>query len=108
MKVTRDMIDPQLRLAATLFYLMLRPGSVTVEKVRKQAESPPLASKLIEKVLRAPKGLQTEERWIPRDDGSPMRIVVWKPLEPKQGVPGILHRHEYVDDCRKLVGLRSD
>lgn len=93
MKVTKDMIDPQLLRMGKLMDLMMRPNSLTEEKVRKQAENPPVMMTLVEKMLPAPKGLQTEERWIPRDDGSQMRIVVRKPLEPKEGVPGILHLH---------------
>ena len=93
MRVTRGMIDPQLRLAGTLMDLMMRPSSLTEEKVRKQAEKPPLIMTLVEKMIPKPKGVQTEERWILRKDGSQMRIVVRKPLEPKEGVPGILHLH---------------
>ena len=93
MKVTRNMIDPQLRLMGKVLDLMMKPNALTEEKVRQQDENPPLIMKLIEKMLPAPKGLQIEERWIPRADGSQMRIVVRKPLEPKQNVPGILHLH---------------
>ncbi|MGI9614157.1 MAG: alpha/beta hydrolase [Acidimicrobiales bacterium] len=93
MKVTKDMIDPQLRLTGKLMDLMMRPNSLTEEKVRKQAEKPPLIMKIIEKMLPAPKGIQTEERWIARSDGSMMRVLVRKPLEPKEGVPGVLHLH---------------
>lgn len=93
MKVTRDMIDPQLRLMGKLMDLIARPNSKTEEKVRKQEDNPPLFMKLIEKTLPKPKGVQTEERWIPREDGSQLRIVVIRPLEPKAGVPGILHLH---------------
>lgn len=90
MKVTRDMIDPQLRLAGAFFKLL---GSSTVEKVRKQAENPPLIMKFFDKLMPTPKGIQIDERWIPRDDGSQLRILIMKPLEPKKDVLGLLEIH---------------
>lgn len=93
MRVTRDMIDPQLRTMGKMMDLLMRPNSQTEQRVRKLAENPPLYMKLLEKMLPGPKGLQIEERHIPRDDGTQMRVLVRKPLEPREGVPGILHIH---------------
>ena len=93
MKVTKDMIDPQLRMMGKLMDLIMRPNSQTEERIRKQAENPPFFMTLIEKMLPAPKGVETEDRWIPREDGSQMRVLIRKPLEPKEGVPGMLHIH---------------
>lgn len=93
MKVTRDMVDPQLRTMGKVMDLMMRPNSQTEESVRKQALNPPFYMTLIEKMLPKPKGVQVEERFIPREDGSQLRVLIRRPLEPKQGVPGILHIH---------------
>ena len=90
MKVARDMIDPQLRLVAT--FLNLMGGNLTVEKMRKSAGKPSLMMKLMTRLFK-PKNSQIEEQWIPRDDGSKLRIMVMKPLEPKQDVPGLLCIH---------------
>ena len=84
MKVTRDMIDPQLRFMGKMMDRITGSRMSTVENVRKQAESPSLLLGLLMKMVPKPKGIQIDEQWIPRDDGSEMRIVVMKPLQPKK------------------------
>lgn len=93
MKVTNDMIDPQLRLAGRILGRMAGKRFGTVEAVRKGAEQPGLIDRLLPYLVPKPKGLQVEERWIPRPDGSDMRILIKRPLEPKTDVAGILHIH---------------
>lgn len=39
------------------------------------------------------KTIKFEEVWIPRKNGSKMRICIFKPLEPKENVPGVLWLH---------------
>lgn len=39
------------------------------------------------------KTMQFESKWISRKDGSKMRICIFKPLRPKENVPGILWLH---------------
>ena len=93
MRVTIDMIDPQLRLMGGVLEFMLGKRMRTVEGVRKTAEKPGLVMWLARNLSPKPKGYQVEERWIPRPEGPDMRILIRKPLEPKEGVPGILHIH---------------
>jgi len=93
MKVTNQMIDPQLRLAGRALGRMTRTRFGSVEVVRKKAERPGLVDKLIMRLVPKPKGIQIEERWIPRPDGTNMRILIKKPLQPKTNVAGILHIH---------------
>lgn len=93
MKVTRDMIDPQLRLAGRVLGRMTRTRFGSIDVVRQKAEHPGLVDKLIYRIVPKPKGIGVEERWIPRPDGPDMRILIKKPLQPKTGVAGILHIH---------------
>lgn len=97
MKVARDMIDPQLRLMGRLVHLMVAGGLDDVETVRRRAEKPGIKGRvldLLETVAApTPKGVSVEERWIPRPSGPDMRILIRRPVEPREGVPGILHLH---------------
>jgi|GEM_PF-247035 len=54
-----------------------------------------LLSKMPNKMGRKIKSdnLQVEEKWIPRKDGSKLRIRIFKPLEPVVNVPGFLWLH---------------
>ena len=92
MKVTKDMIDPQLRVMVPGLNMMLR-GKRTVEDVRRSSANPGLMDRLVPLLAPKPKGIHTEERSIPRPDGSPMRIIIRRPPEPRHDVPGILHIH---------------
>ena len=93
MRVTNDMIDPQLRIAGRLLGRMTQSRFSSVEVVREKAANPGLFDKLINLIVPKPKGFEVEERWIPRPDGPNMRILIRKPLHPKAGAAGILHIH---------------
>ena len=93
MKVTNDMIDPQLRMAARMLGRMTNKRFGTVERVRNGAEHPGLVDKLVMQLAPKPKGVHVEERWIPRPDGADMRILIKKPLESRPGATGVLHIH---------------
>lgn len=92
LKVSRDMIDPQLRLTGRILDLVMG-GNRSVELVRKRVESPGLWMRILERAISKPKDVQLEERWIPRADGSLLRIVVMKPLKQPKDVPGLLGIH---------------
>lgn len=93
MKVTKDMIDPQLRIMGRMTTLIMGNSMETIEGVRNRADNPSLRDKMIARLIPKPKGYQIENRRIPRPDGSQLRILIRKPLQPATGVPGILHIH---------------
>lgn len=91
MKVTRKMIDKQLRFKARLIDLSINASSET--KFLKNAQR---NQKLMNKFLAGKniKGLQSSEMWIPRKkDGSKLRIRIYKPLNSQKDVPGVLWLH---------------
>jgi acetyl esterase/lipase len=90
MKVTRNMIDRQLRFRATLLGWAMR--NFTEEGLRKKAGKPSLVQKFI-RVLMRPKNVTISERWIPREDGTKLRILVITPHTPKQYATGLLWIH---------------
>lgn len=91
MKVTRDMIDPQLRFRGTVSGALL--PARTVEYMRKTGGKKSLLEKLAMKP-RTPAGCSVEEEWIPRGDGSRMRTLVYTPIDkPAQNVTGLLCLH---------------
>jgi hypothetical protein len=68
--------------------------NLTVEEIRRRHEKPPLVMKFLMTLLAPrPKDVRVSEEWIPRPDGSKLRIVIVAPLKPKQNVPGILRIH---------------
>ena len=93
MKVTRKMIDPQLRFMGMVLDLLIRPGSFTEEKLRRRAVKPSLLNKVGGWLVPAPEGIQVEKRLIPRGDGTQLEIHIKRPLTPRENVPGILHLH---------------
>ena len=93
MRVTKDMIDPQLRLAGRVLGRMAAKRFGTVEAVRRGVENPGLLDKLLPHLIPKSKTMQTEERWIPRPDGADMRILIKRPAQPTSGVAGVLHIH---------------
>lgn len=93
MKVTNDMIDPQLRMAGRVLGRMAQKRFGTIDAVRRGAERPGLLDRMIPRLIPKPKGMQIEQRWIPRPDGADMRILIKRPLEPKPDAAGILHIH---------------
>lgn len=97
MKVTRDMIDPQLRLMGKAIDMLAAKGMRTVESVRKNAENPGLSARMLDLLgtvmTPKPKGFRIEERWIPRPEGPDMRVLIRRPLQEVENVPGILHIH---------------
>lgn len=85
MRVTKGMIDRELRFSGSLIKIV--NNNFTEKRLR-------LFNILMKKVMRYnSNSLQYKEVWIPRKDGSRMRICLYKPLEPKANVPGILWLH---------------
>lgn len=89
MKVTYRMIDKQLRFKGFLFNQLISKSSEDkyikfMHTIKKQTES-----RKGQKV----EGLQTTEEWITREDGSKLRICIYKPLHLKNDVPGVLWLH---------------
>jgi len=87
MQVTNKMVDKQLRMKGRIYSLIARSPSEA--KFRRN-------QKMTSKVFsgRKTKGLLCGEEWISRTkDSTMLRIRVYKPLIPKENVPGILWIH---------------
>lgn len=89
MKVTYRMIDKQLRFRGFLFNLFFRKSSEA--KFLKLMHT---AKKYAEKAKgRRIKGLNSTEEWITREDGSKLRLCIYRPLHKVKNVPGVLWLH---------------
>ncbi|HEY5555405.1 alpha/beta hydrolase [Acetobacterium sp.] len=91
MKVTNKMIDKQLRLTGKLMDLIIHASSET--EFLKNAQR---NQKILNKFFAGKniKELKSSEKLIPRKkDESKLRIRIYKPLNPKQDVPGVLWIH---------------
>lgn len=85
MRVDKTMIHPELGRAASAIRLML--PSFTCRKLR--------VVKALEKVMRGRcfSKLRYEQIYLPRDDGSKLRLCIYSPLSPARNVPGLLWFH---------------
>lgn len=84
MKLENSMIDKELRATGRLMRII--NGAFTENRLR-------LLGKLKVKVRVKDKTIQFIEEYIPREDGSRMRMCIYKPLESKDNVPGVLWLH---------------
>ena len=85
MHVTKAMIHPELRKAGAGIRLVFSGFSKRTFRVANF-------------VMRAMKGrckipLRYEQIFLPRDDGSLLRLCVYSPVSPREGVPGLLWLH---------------
>lgn len=90
MKVTRNMINPQLRLSAFLFGWLNK--NLSEKKLRKNAGKPSLIIKLVAALTR-PKNALVEERFLPRADGSSLRILIIRSPGQQPDATGLLWIH---------------
>lgn len=90
MKVTYAMIDKQLRLRGLIFNLFFRRSSEG--KFLKLMHS---AKKFSEKAKgrRRINGIHSSEEWITREDGSKLRVCIYRPLHKVTNAPGVLWLH---------------
>ncbi|MDF2893208.1 MAG: esterase/lipase, partial [Clostridia bacterium] len=84
MKIENKMIDKELRTTGRMIKIV--NNTFTEGKLR-------LLGKLRIKMRVKDNTIQFVEEWILREDGSKLRICIFKPLEPKENVPGILWLH---------------
>ncbi len=87
MRVPREAIDPQLRVAGTLARLVFRPSLPLWRCLR-------FASRRL--VGRHVPGLRGEQKWIPSSEGGPdVRVRVFRPASeaPAGALPGVLFLH---------------
>lgn len=91
MKVTSDMIDSELRYRGYLLDLFFSKSSE--DKFIKSMHRIKKMSDKLEGIK--VNGLKPEERWITREDGSKLRLCIYKPdnLDKNKKVPGILWSH---------------
>lgn len=85
MKVTNDMIDKELRFRGQIMKFMLRKTS------KKHFER-------MNKLMRSQKGahikgFKCEEIFIPSREGHKIRVRIYRPLNSKKSLPGILYTH---------------
>lgn len=87
MHVTNDMIDPQLRVAGAV--LRRVAGSArTVDDLRKPT---PAVDRLMRKL--PVRGIRRHEQWIPRRDGTPLRVLIVTARTPRPDAAGIVWIH---------------
>jgi acetyl esterase/lipase len=87
MRVTNEMIDPQLRLPGRIMRWLVGEKH-SVESMRRDDM---LFLKLFKFVPLF--GMRQEQRWIPRPDGSRLRIKIYKPRKPIAHAPAMLWLH---------------
>lgn len=86
MKIKIGMIDKDLRITGIMIKII--NGTFSESRLR-------MLNKLMDKrrIKIKDKTMQFIEEWIPRKDGSKLRICIFKPLEYKENVPGVLWLH---------------
>lgn len=89
MKVTDEMVDEQLRLRGKLFGPLM--SNLSENGLRRRSWIQSKVQSLVS--ARKPPDAQVTEEWIVRPNGSRLRILVYAPLEPQVGVPGLLWLH---------------
>jgi acetyl esterase/lipase len=87
MKVTDEMIHPELLKNGKLFRALI--PKFTVPKLKFLAK----IFDLIYSDTRQPKNMQMEIVELPRGDGTKVKLYVYRPLQPKENVPGVLWLH---------------
>lgn len=86
MKIERKMIDKQLRIPAKIFKMIMNPAS--------EGEFRRLQKKSARQRGKNFKGLKCSEEWITRcQDGTRLRICIYRPLASSAGATGILWMH---------------
>lgn len=85
MKNGKDLIDPELKLTARFFKLLIPAFKVGNLKVAKRLFNT-IKGKCFSK-------LYYEQRFIPRDDGTNLRITIYAPLIRKPNTAGLLWMH---------------
>ncbi len=86
MKVSYRMIDRQLRLKGFIFNLFFRKSDES--KFLKLMHN---ANKLADKAkLRRVQGIESTEEWITREDGTKLRLCIYKPQHKVNKVPGVI------------------
>ncbi len=87
MKIENKLFDNDLR--SKLFIMKIVPKLFYTETGMR------IVNKLSKKrpIFKKHTNIQFTEQWIPRKDGSKLRICIYRPLEPKKNVPGMLWLH---------------
>jgi acetyl esterase/lipase len=86
MKVTLDMIDPELREMAEAFM------DSSIDNDEAFCQGMEAGTQMVD--FKKPEDMQYSEVWIPRKkDGSKLRLVILKPLSQKEKLPGVFWIH---------------
>src|SRR3546814_5131589 len=86
MKISSEMIDPELRWTGRVMRLLLRPRTVGAFRRMDRLNQIMLKG-------RKPNDLACSEVWIPRPDGGQLRVVVYKPKQAAANLPAVLWLH---------------
>src|SRR3546814_5816761 len=86
MKISSEMIDPELRWTGRVMRLLLRPRTVGAFRRMDRLNRIMLKG-------RKPNDLACSEVWIPRRDGGQLRVVVYKPKQAAANLPAVLWLH---------------
>jgi acetyl esterase/lipase len=89
MKVTADLIDPELRRRGLLFRRLLH--GLSERGLRREYRITSALQPLLRR--RRPGDLEFTEEWATRPDGSRLRLLVVAPLDRQSDVPGLLWLH---------------
>ncbi len=85
MKISYDMIDPELRMFGRIVEMVLRPSEKSFRQINKTTRlrnGAPIA------------GLQNDEQWIhSRGEKASIRVRIYKPKEAQEPLPGVLYLH---------------
>lgn len=85
MKISYDMIDPELRMFGRIVALVIRPSEKSFRQINKTARlrnGAPIA------------GLKNDEQWIQsRRENETVRVRVYKPMQTQEPLPGVLYLH---------------
>lgn len=87
MHVTRDDIDPGLRSRARWVRFVSAPNRSEAALRR------PARFSALTRHMPPPKGIWSEQRTVPRPDGSALRVRLYRPLRPRPDAPGLLWMH---------------
>ena len=84
MQIKTSMIEKDLRAAGRVFKII--NSNFTEVKLR-------LFGKFKIKMRMKDNTIQSMEEWIPRKDGSKLRVCIYKPIKSKENVPGVIWLH---------------
>ncbi|MFN8632083.1 MAG: alpha/beta hydrolase [Chloroflexota bacterium] len=87
MRVRPQDIDPELRARARFLRFVSAPNRSEADLRR------PQRLRILTRLMRPPRGVYADERWVARPDGSMLRLRVYSPAVPRPEAPGMVWLH---------------